>query len=209
MTIDTAKLDLEVFARQSTNGSGAPDLDPGALIPIFHRWIQRRELDELAIDVADYRHVPEFSAVFLVCHDGHYSVERRDEQWCLHYSRRRETHPARQDLADLGARLRSVFIDALAACERLETEAGLGGALEFDAGHCVVTVNDRRFGDDDAEELKRGVEGLAGVLFPDLEVGVAVAGGRGGRPSVRLSTPESPRCTAVLERLRATGEGGS
>ena len=29
------------------------------LIPVFHSWIQNRVCEELLLDVADYRHVPD------------------------------------------------------------------------------------------------------------------------------------------------------
>jgi len=32
-------------------------LEPGDVIPVFHRWIQTQAVDGLLIDVADYSHV--------------------------------------------------------------------------------------------------------------------------------------------------------
>src|ERR1700689_1480437 len=40
------------------------DLEP--LIPIFHSWIEGKIFEELLLDVADYRHVPEGPGVVLI-----------------------------------------------------------------------------------------------------------------------------------------------
>ena len=37
---------------------GAMTVDPERFIEVFHRWIAERSMDEMLIDVADYRHVP-------------------------------------------------------------------------------------------------------------------------------------------------------
>ena len=39
------------------------------LIPVFHRWIREKTLDELALDVADYGHVHEGPGVVLIGQD--------------------------------------------------------------------------------------------------------------------------------------------
>jgi hypothetical protein len=47
----TLKYDLKLFL------DAASRFDLEECIPIFHRWIQDQALDEVLIDVADYRHV--------------------------------------------------------------------------------------------------------------------------------------------------------
>jgi hypothetical protein len=43
----------------------------GALIPIYHHWIQNHSIpDHLLIDVADYEHVPEGPGTVLVAHEA-------------------------------------------------------------------------------------------------------------------------------------------
>ena len=77
------------------------------LIPIFHRWIQHHELDELLLDVADYKHVPDGPGVMLVAHEAYYSVDSTGGRTGLLYARRR---PAAVPFEEL---LRSSFGKAL------------------------------------------------------------------------------------------------
>ena len=46
-------------------------LEPGDVIPVFHRWIQRQAVDGLLIDVADFPHMPTGPCVVLVAHEAH------------------------------------------------------------------------------------------------------------------------------------------
>ena len=41
-------------------------VDPAEFITVFHQWVKDKVLDELLIDVADYRHVPAGPGVLLV-----------------------------------------------------------------------------------------------------------------------------------------------
>jgi hypothetical protein len=45
-----------------------------AAIPEFHRWIQHTVIDEMLIDVVDYRHVPDGPGVVLIGHEADYSL---------------------------------------------------------------------------------------------------------------------------------------
>jgi len=45
-------------------------VDLGAVIPIFHQWIQDQIFDELLLDVANYSHVPEGPGVVLIGHEA-------------------------------------------------------------------------------------------------------------------------------------------
>ena len=56
-------------------------LDPKALIPVFHRWIQQRAIpDHLLIDVADYSHVPHGPVVMRMTREGHFSRENASQR---------------------------------------------------------------------------------------------------------------------------------
>ena len=203
MSLETPQIDLTVYASGATNGSGRSELDPQALIPVFHRWIQRGELDELMIDVADYSHVSDGATVLLVCHDGQYSLDRRkDDGWGLLYSRRRETAEKRRHIKTLDDRLHSVFLDALEVCLKLEGEADLDGALSFGADRFLLTVNDRRIGEESAVELRDALLELSRELFPGAGARVEPEVGVGDRLAFRIDAEEAPGCAALLERLR-------
>jgi hypothetical protein len=59
-------------------------------IPVFHHWIQAQRLDDVLIDVADYRHVPHGPGVLLIGHDAQYAMDQSEGRLGLLYSRRRE-----------------------------------------------------------------------------------------------------------------------
>ena len=203
MSLETPQIDLKVYVSGTTNGSGRLDFDPQALIPVFHRWIQRGELDELMIDVADYSHVPDGATVLLVCHDGQYSLDRRQDGWGLLYSRRRETAERRRHVKTLAERLRSVFLDAVEVCVKLEEDEDLAGALSFGGDRFLLTVNDRRVGPESAAELRAALVDLSGELFPGSLVRVEPELGVGDRLAFRIDSQEAPGCAALLERLRS------
>ncbi len=65
-----------------------PPLD--VLIGVFHDWIRTRALsDDVMVDVADYAHVHEGPMLLLVCHEGHYVIDRGRGRLGLAYVRRR------------------------------------------------------------------------------------------------------------------------
>jgi hypothetical protein len=182
---DTAKIDLQVLAAGGSEVAGVPDTTARPTvalenaIPVFHRWIQERALDELMVDVADYTHVPEGPGVVLVCHDAIYSLGRSGGELGLLYSRRHETHPALGPITSLDDRLASVFRRALDACARLERESDLAG-LSFPGHRFELVVNDRRIGGAEGPELERSLRRLASWLFAGEETRIAIAGGEGG-----------------------------
>lgn len=198
----TPKLDLELFAVAD------PAFDAGELIPIFHRWIQRSELDELWIDVADYRHVPGGPGVLLVAHDAQYALAEGEEGWRLLYSRRRETHPRFEGLLRRGGepqeRLRSVFRSALAACRKLEEEEALGGRLRFPGDHLRLTLNDR-LAAPNTEATEAAVRPVVESLLEELYPGASRRIHRDPEPRARFSleveVSPAPGVEALLEAL--------
>ena len=61
----------------------------------------------------DYRHVHDGPDVMLTAHDAHYAMDMADGRMGLLYSRRRETHPARNAIQSVTERLQSVLQCAL------------------------------------------------------------------------------------------------
>ena len=111
------------------------DLEP--LIPIFHGWIQGQDSDELLLDVADYRHVPEGPGVVLIGYQANYSVENTDSRLGVRYNRKAALEGSNQD------RLKQATRAALAAAQRLESEPGLNGKLRFNGQELELFFNDR------------------------------------------------------------------
>ncbi|MGD0221925.1 MAG: hypothetical protein ABSF71_06280 [Terriglobia bacterium] len=113
------------------------EVDLGAVIPVFHTWIQDQGNGELLLDVADYRHVRSGPGVVLIGHQGNYSVDNTGGRLGVRYNRKAVLEGTNQD------RLVQATQAALAACRRLETEPRLNGKIQFNGREIEVSVNDR------------------------------------------------------------------
>lgn len=154
----------------------AGGFDLSRVIPVFHRWIQDGVLtDELAIDVADYRHVPDGPGVILVAHQAIYGLDQGDGALGLLYDRRAAVDGAPQE------RLRQAARAALRACRLLEEDAALDGALRFDGGRLQVSVNDRA--------LAPNTEATDRALRPEVERLLTSLWGAGAYAVERLGEP--------------------
>lgn len=111
------------------------DLEP--LIPVFHGWIQKQSLQELLLDVADYRHVYAGPGVMLIGHEANYSVDITDNRPGVRYNRKAALDGQNQD------RLMQATEAALNACARLESEPSLNGKFQFNGQEIEISINDR------------------------------------------------------------------
>jgi hypothetical protein len=123
-------VNIKIFASEA-------DIDLTDAIPVFHRWIQDNVCEELLIDVADYKHVPDGPGIMLIGHQASYSLDQIEGKLGLLYNRKSAVD------GDTQAALRQAFVSALAASIRLEGEPPFVGKLLFDAGNVEVIVNDR------------------------------------------------------------------
>jgi len=114
---------------------GDLQIDPEAFIPVFHRWIGQQALDELLIDVADYRHVPAGPGVLLVAFEADYGMDNTGNRYGLRYNRKAPLAGTNQD------RFRQALRSALHAARLLEAE--LEGSLQFSRQEFELQVNDR------------------------------------------------------------------
>jgi hypothetical protein len=124
-------LNIKIFAKSDKS------VDIANAIPVFHRWIQKRELPEMLIDVADYSHVPEGPGVLLIAHEANYSLDYAGNQLGLLYNRKVA------DSATTQEQFRQAYDAALSACKRLEQEPEFTGHLQFEPRHVEVIFNDR------------------------------------------------------------------
>ncbi len=154
----------------------------GDAIPVFHRWIQKRDLPEMLIDVADYSHVPEGPGVLLIAHEANYSLDYGHDRLGLLYNRKAK------GTGDAQAQLKQAYDAALTACQRLESEPEFQGKLAFDRQHLELVFNDRLV-HPNTDEGWSSVKGEAARFFD----GVFGAG------TYELRREGEPR-----ERLRAT-----
>lgn len=196
--MDTVKYELKVFL--------APDssVEIEEFIPVFHDWIQTQQLDELLIDVADYRHVPQGPGVVLVAHDAHYVMDLAAGRLGLLYSRRRETHPSRQAITDTAARLRSVWHCALTACQRLALHPALQGRLAFQGQELLLRCNDRLRAPNTPEAytaLAPHLSAFLTALYPGQQVAHRHLPEDASRLTVAITVPDAPAVETVLARL--------
>jgi len=131
--MDPLRLNLKLFVTDATT------LRPAELVPIFHGWIQRRELaPDLLIDVADYSHVVDGPGVVLIAHEGHYAFDTLQGQLGFSYSLRRANVGAGFDPA-----LRYGLRQLLTGVNLLLHEPTLQGRLHFDLQRLKLQINDR------------------------------------------------------------------
>ena len=112
-------------------------VDPVRFIEVFHRWIQEQTLDELLIDVADYRHVPAGPGVILIGHESDYSMDNIDNRYGLRYNRKVPLEGSNED------RFLQAFRCAANACRLLEAEFEAEGPLKFSRQEFELFINDR------------------------------------------------------------------
>jgi hypothetical protein len=127
-----------------------------AAVPLFHRYIQKKRLPGLLLDVADYAHVPDGPGVILIGHDVDYGIDQGGGKSGLLVTLKRNRELALAELARL------LFRTALAAVTALESDRLAG--FELDLARSEVRVPDRLALSNDAA----GAEVLGEALRPLL-----------------------------------------
>ena len=172
------------------------------LIPVFHSWIQGQVLEELLLDVADYRHVPAGPGVVLIGHQANYSVDDTDDRLGVRYNRKAEVDGGNQNA------LRQAMRASLIACQRLKAEPSLERKLQF---------NGHETGDGELILKHAGKLGFEGVVSKTIDAPYA-PGNRGlWRKAKALnrqefvvvgwSDPEGSRPSQRQVRLERTRSG--
>jgi hypothetical protein len=136
-------------------------IDLEQFIQVFHRWTAEQSLDELLIDVADYRHVPAGPAVVLVGHEADYAMDSAGARFGLQYNRKAPLDGTNAD------RFAQAFRAAAHACNRLEAELASEGPLKFSRHEFEIVVNDRAIAPNTAgtfESLKPELESFLSDL---------------------------------------------
>jgi len=196
--MDTVKYELKLFL------DDASGVELEEFIPVFHDWIQTQQLEELLIDVADYRHVPQGPGIVLIAHDAHYVIDLTDARLGLLYSRRRETHPSRCAILSVEDRLRSVWHCALTACQHLEAHPMLHGRLQFRGNELLLRCNDRLRAPNTTaayDELCQYLAPFLAPLYPDQRVEVEHIREHTSCLTVAIKAPDFLNVDTLLTRL--------
>jgi hypothetical protein len=178
----------------------AEEVDLGALIPVFHSWIQNRARGELLLDVADYRHVPSGPGVILIGYQGDYSLDNTGGRLGVRYNRKAVLEGTNQD------RLAQATLAALAACRRLEAEPSLAGGIQFNGREIEVFINDRLLAPN-TKETRAAADAEFQAFFPILFGGIEYAVTHPQDPrslfGVHVRTSQAFDTTALLNNLSA------
>lgn len=154
--MDLQHVNVKIFVE------GELPIEPARFIEVFHAWIRDAVLDELLIDVADYRHVPSGPGVLLVGHESDYSMDNTGGRWGLRYNRKA---PVEGDHND---RFHNALRSAVHACLLLEKQFAAEGPLTFSRSEFEVFINDRALAPNTSETFaayKPAIEAfLAGAL---------------------------------------------
>jgi hypothetical protein len=175
------------------------DLNADALeyVPIFHRWIRNRELDELLIDVADYSHVKHGPDVVLIGHESDYVIDRGMGRLGLLYARKRASGVSGNPWIDALRR-------ALGAAAKLQSESSPTTRLSFRAEEFTLGVADRlRAPNTDAtfERLKPELQSALKTLFGQTPFSMTHTPRPRELFSVEVQAPGAPPITELLSRV--------
>lgn len=156
-----ALLNLKLFVKSEAR------INQDAIIPIFHQWIKDKVLDEVLIDVADYRHVHEGPGVMLIGHDANYCLDEAQSRTGLLFSAKRSVG------GTLVEQLRQAFERTLKAAELLEAATSGAHALSFSTNPIWLRVHNRLVTGITVEErgaFQLELEAALGTLFPKQRV---------------------------------------
>lgn len=168
-------------------------------IPVFHRWIQKRAVEGMLIDVADYGHLPQGPGIVLVAHEADYFIDRMEGPLGLLYNRKAPS------VGRLSDRIASAFKSALGACMKLETEPEFQGRLKFKAGEALFIANDRLNApntDEVFESLRPDLASALAKVYPGItDVRRSSADPRSRLTVAVTSRDPVPDVAALLSRL--------
>jgi hypothetical protein len=165
-------------------------------VPVFHRWIREKALDELAIDVADYEHVHQGPGVVLVGNAFDYYWDLGEGRPGLIYSRKREVPSPEARLTDAVRR-------ALVGCRILEQEATLSG-IAFRTDELLVRLPDRLNAPATEEgyaAFQAELGAVAAKLFSGAKVTLDRFGGARDMLGARVKASASGTVAELLARV--------
>ncbi|MBB76191.1 MAG: hypothetical protein CMJ75_16915 [Planctomycetaceae bacterium] len=137
---------------------GEMPVDLEQVINAFHRWVANQSMDELLIDVADYRHVPRTPSVVLVGHEADYAIDYSQQRVGLVYNDKLAREGESVD------RFRHAYRSAVNACLKLEAEFS---DLHFSRREFAWSINDRGLAPN-SEETFVSCEALMPVILKDV-----------------------------------------
>lgn len=126
--MDLQHVNVKIFAEDDSK------IDLAPFIEVFHQWVGGQVMDELLIDVADYRHIPDGPGVVVVGLEADYSMDTTGGRCGLRYNRKAALEGANAE------RFAQALRSAARASGMLETEFE---DLKFSRREFEIFVNDR------------------------------------------------------------------
>ncbi len=172
--------------------------EPRELVPIFHRWIQTRALDQLLIDVADYTHLREGPAIVLVAHEGNLALDNHGGRLGLQYYRKQPTDDS------LPARLSSICHLVVKAATLLENDPELKERIRFRGEELEFVANDRLLtpnGEEAFEAMGAALEPLLGKLYAGAPTAITRNPDQQERLTLTVKAARPVTLAALADRL--------
>jgi hypothetical protein len=162
-TTDIVRIGAKIYAQN-------PDvIDLPAYVPIFHGWIQRKILDGVPIDVADYAHVPDGPGIMLIGHEADRSLDLGEGRPGVLYQRKRDGEGSLED------RFAAAITAADGIADELEADAAAGG-VAFGRDEILLKVTDRRLAPNDdttLDALRPAIEAALVTVRPGRDTTIA------------------------------------
>jgi len=151
--MNAQKLSVKLYLKDPASLHGVK------LVPVFQSWIQLHAVeDHLAIDVADYEHVPDGPGTVLVTHEANFSLDATDGRPGLQYQRKQPLPGTFEQ------RLAAVIRYTLQGAARLEENPGLA----FATGEILVRIADRLLAPNNADtyaQVRTAIQHVGEQLF--------------------------------------------
>ena len=185
------RLQIKLFTR-------AGSIDKDALINQFHSWIQEEVVEEIAIDVADYSHVPDGPGILLITHEADYAFDEYGGSG-VRYVRKKE--------------MPETLVEAVLLCYKqvlkaaIQLESGDEGDVQFDPSLVEITIFDRRLypNTPESEKIPSELLGIFTALFGEDDATYTLTSHDSRYPlAVRIRVQHGISLEAILQNLENT-----
>ena len=193
--MDLHKIGFKIFAEEGST------VDLVEFIPVFHRWVQEKALDNLLIDVADYSHVHAGPGIVLVAHAGNYAIDETGNRRGLVYYNKHALE------GNFTGCLAIVCRHALNACKLLQGEQQFKGRLSFPCREFQFFFNDRLHApntDESWKKLEPELQDFLRELFSGEEYTIKREPDPGERLQVNIIANQPVAIDTLLQRLTTT-----
>ncbi|HIG26350.1 MAG TPA: hypothetical protein EYQ50_00560 [Verrucomicrobiales bacterium] len=140
----------------------ADSVDLDEVIQVFHRWIQDQKLDDLLIDVADYRLVPSGPGILLIGHNAQYSFDNSGDRLGVLFNQKSTVDGSPQEV------IFNAIETARKVCRLLAQDDWKKSRISFLGTELQITVNDRLLAPNTEETLERLKPSILAALNQSL-----------------------------------------